>query len=252
LRRGFDFSLLDPVCLPATPGSDLVGYIVQCGSQVEGFKLGDRVAALVKSGANARYISVPASSLVAVPRGVCSEEAVCMVSIYATAFKAIKMVCDNGGSDFSLKDKKVVVVGGCDPVGQALIHLCKKAKASIIYASVPTNRQGSVDRSFGVKPLPADAAEWPDEVKGKMDLVFDGESNDISGSKSALDGQGKLVIYGMSAMLKDKEMGVFGAPTSAHLARMGNSMRWSTQTLDIWESFQNDPKSYKVGSLHAC
>jgi NADPH:quinone reductase-like Zn-dependent oxidoreductase len=251
LRRGFDFSLLDPVCLPATPGSDLVGYIIQCGSQVEGFKSGDRVAALVKSGANARYISVPASSLVAVPRSVTSEEAACMVSIYATAFKAIKMVCDDG-ADFSLKDKKVVVVGGCDPVGQALIHLCKKAKAKIIYASAPTNRRGIVARSLGVKPLPADATEWPDEVKGKMDLVFDGESNDISGSKSALNGQGKLLIYGMSAMLRDEEMGVLGAPMSAHLARMGNNMRWSTQTLDIWESFQNDPKSYKVGSLHAC
>jgi NADPH:quinone reductase-like Zn-dependent oxidoreductase len=247
LRRGFDFSLLDPVCLPATPGSDLVGQIIQCGSRVEGFKPGDRVAALVKSGANARYISVPASSLVFVPKGVSSDEAACMVSIYATAFKAIKMVCDDG-SDFSLKDKKVVVVGGCDPVGQALIHLCKKAKASVVYATFPSNRKSSVSRSSGVKPLSADAAEWPDEVKGKMDLVFDGESNDISGSKSALNGQGKLVIYGMSAMLRVEEMGVFGAPMSAHLARMENSMRWSTQTLDIWESFQNDPKSYKVSS----
>jgi NADPH:quinone reductase-like Zn-dependent oxidoreductase len=244
--------LLDPLCLPATPGSDLVGHIVECGSEVEGFKTGDRVAALVKSGANARYISVPVSSLVAVPRGVSSDEAVCMVSIYATAFKAIKMVCDEEGSDFSLKDKKVVVVGGCDPVGQALIHLCKKAKASAIYVSVPKNRQGSVARSLGVKPLLADAAEWPDEVKGQMDLVFDGESNDISGSKTALNGQGKLVIYGMSTMLKDGEMGVFGAPMSAHWAKMGNSMRWSTQTLDIWESFQTDPNLYKVCSLGVC
>jgi NADPH2:quinone reductase len=244
--------LLDPICLPATPGSDLVGHIVDCGTRVEGFIVGDRVAALVKSGANARYLSVPASSLVPVPKGVSSEEAVCMVSIYATAFKAITMVCDEGGAEFSLKDKKVVVVGGCDPVGQALIHLCKKAKASIIYASAPKDRHAAFSKSLGVKALPEDAAEWPDEVKGEIDLVFDGESNDISGSKRALNSQGKLLIYGMSGMLRDGEMGVFGAPMSAHMAKMGNSMRWSTQTLDIWESFQKDPRLYKVGSQDAC
>lgn len=249
MRHGFDFSLFDPVCLPATPGSDVVGQIVQCGSKVEGFKPGDRVAALVRSGANARFLTVPASSLVTVPLMVSSEDAACMVSIYATAFKALKMVCEEGQSN--LYDKKVVIVGGCDPVGQALIHLCKKAKASKIYVSAPSARHGSIRKSLGIIPLPASASEWPEEVKGEMDIVFDGECGNVDGSHAALNEQGKLLIYGMSAMLRDEDMGLFGAPMSAHMTKLGNNMRWRTQTLDIWDNFQKDPASYKVCLLFA-
>ena len=67
LRRGYSFDLIHPSSLPTTPGHDLVGNIVTCGTKVKDFKVGDRVAALVRTGGNARYMSVPESSLVKVP-----------------------------------------------------------------------------------------------------------------------------------------------------------------------------------------
>lgn len=67
LRRGFSFDPFDPLRLPVIPGYDVVGTIASCGHAVKEFEVGDRVAALVRKGGNARYISVSASSLVSVP-----------------------------------------------------------------------------------------------------------------------------------------------------------------------------------------
>lgn len=246
-RRGHDFNLLDPICLPVTPGMDVVGQVVEVGDQVTEFGPGDRVATLVKSGGNARYISVPASSLVKVPRNLSSDEAVCMVSVYMTAYKCLRMISTaENGSGLSLKGKKVFVVGGGDPVAQALVHLCNKAKASKIYVSAPSSLHNFVKSSLRATPVLLEESEWPDKVKGEMDFVFDGRCANVSASKACLNNEGKLVIFGMASMLNDREMGVLGAPMSARMTKMNNGLRWSTQSLDLWESFQKDPKAYKT------
>lgn len=246
MRRGFDFDVLDPVCLPATPGSDVVGTVVEVGENVEGFKPGHRVACLVKSGGNARFISVPASSLVPVPKVVDSAEAACMISTYSTAYKCLKMVSSNDEPGLSLKGKKVLIVGGGDPVAQALVHLCNKAKAKKIFVSAKESRHLYIRTHLRATPISLDESEWPEKIKGEMDFVFDGRSANAGAAKACLNQDGRLVIFGMSSMLNEREIGAFGAPMSARMTKMGNNMRWSTQSLDLWESYKSDPDGYKV------
>lgn len=240
--------LLHPVALPTTPGYDVVGYVVKSGLLVDEneYKYGDRVAALVRTGGNARYVSVPASSLVRVPRSCDSAEAACMISIYTTAYQSLKSVSGKSKT-FSLEGKRVLVVGAMDPVGQALVQLCVKAKAEMVYATAPIHRHGYVQAVLGATPLPMEIKGWAKYLDGKMDVVFDGEyENGMRESQDALANHGRLVCFGKRSLLNEKELGIFGAPLHAHFDKWQAGQRSNITNVDIWECFQEDPVVYKV------
>ena len=84
-------------------------------------------------------------------------------------------------------------------------------------------------------------------VRGDMDFVFDGVCEDgLDFSHKALKKKGELVCYGNTSMLQQREMGIFGAPMSAHVNKLWINTQSRTRTVDIWESFQTDPETYKV------
>jgi NADPH:quinone reductase-like Zn-dependent oxidoreductase len=249
LRRGFDFNVLQPLSLPLTPGYDVVGNILEVGSSVTDFEAGDTVAALVKSGGNARFLSVPASSLVKVPANLDSGEVAALISIYTTAYQALRKI-SGGGPMFSLQGKKILILGGMDGVGQALIQLCRKARATI-YATAPKSRHMYVKNVLGVNPLPE--TDWLSGVEGELDYAFDGIcENGTEMSFKALKPNGELVCYGQSSMLKEREMGLLGAPFSARLNQFYSKMSLRVHTVDIWESFQYDPVTYKTDLKTLC
>lgn len=250
LRRGICFSVLDPVCLPATPGADVVGTIEEAGDDVPvDWKIGTRVAALVRMGGNARYIVVPHKSLVHVPRSLPAADAVSAVSTYMTAYQSLKLTLDpeekKGSKPFS--GKKILVVGGDSPVGQALIQLAFKAGATEVYATGPEALFKSL-KTLGAKPLGYESKEWLPRVKGQMDFVFDGVCQDeYDSSQLALQENGKLVTMGMVDKLKSEGPGLFGAPLGAFMTDAKAALFMSkTQTYDAWSSFQYDPETYKV------
>jgi NADPH:quinone reductase-like Zn-dependent oxidoreductase len=224
---------------------------VEAGATVpaDSFAVGDRVAAIVRSGGNARYLSVPYTSLVKVPSNLDSADVAALVSIYATAYQALRKV--SGGSPmFSLDGKKVLILGGMDGVGQALIQLCKKARATI-YATAPTVRHVYLKSVLGVNPL--SESDWLSAVEGQMDYVFDGICEDgTEKSFKALKRDGELVSYGHASMLKEREIGLLGAPFSARMNQLYTKMSFRVHTVDIWESFQNDPSVYKQDLKTLC
>jgi NADPH:quinone reductase-like Zn-dependent oxidoreductase len=291
MRRGFDFDVIHPMCLPLTPGMDVVGHICACGSKVNpAFKEGDRVAALVRTGGNARFISVSSDSLVKVPKTVDSAEAVAMVAAFTTAYQTLKRIQQTGPM-FSLLGKRVLILGGLSGVGQALIQMCAKARAEI-YAPCPHNQQAYLLNVLGAHPLPLDTNQWLHLVAGQMDYVFDGICEDgLESSFKALNPQGEIICFGHMSMLKERHIGILGAPISAHvssihptLCAIGSSdeslcapshtrsyscpvlcetclqvnKMWCqtksrAKSIDIWDSFVADPETFKVrlGKAHA-
>ena len=203
------------------------------------------MAALVRTGGNARFVSVPMDHLVRVPPTVDAAEAACMVSIYAAAYQSMKLVSTSSlkNSTLGLNGKKVLVIGGMDSVGQALVQMLNKARAQI-YATCPKRRHGYMMNVLGAMPLSENISEWLPRVKGKMDVVFDGRCEDgLSAACTALTPKGKVVCFGYGAMINEP-MGVFGAPMSAYLNKWRGHAR--AKNLDIWESLLNDPQQYKV------
>ena len=246
LRHGIDFHVTSPISLPAIPGQGFVGNIVARGRKGKSFRNGALLAGFVRTGGNARYISVPAQSLVEAPSRLDPAEAVSMVYHYATAYQCLKLVADRNVM-FAMDGQRVLVVGGLDGVGQALIDLCMKAKA-VVYATAHDRRHSYVRSVLGATPLPECASEWSTIVEGEMDIVFDGVcQNGLSSSLKSLNQSGTLVCFGRSSLLQQK-MGLFGAPLSAHLDMFRTQFSARIKVVDIWEIYKNDPESYKVGS----
>eukprot|EP00934_Nitzschia_sp_Nitz4_P003461 Nitzschia sp. Nitz4//scaffold52_size167869//56335//57796//NITZ4_002270-RA/size167869-snap-gene-0.223-mRNA-1//-1//CDS//3329554017//3451//frame0 len=244
IRRGVCFNVINPTDLPATPGMDVVGNIVAVGREVTNFKAGDRVAALVRTGGNARYVSVPATSLVEVPRSCDAAEAVCMVSTYMTAYQALRLVTKD---NFTLNGKRVLITGGIEPVGQALIQLCFRAGADEIYATAPNHRHRYVKTVLGAHPLPVDPKLWLDSIEGSLDIVFDGTCYDSLESPTAsLRSDGALICVGMSALLNREKSGVFGAPISAWYAKLKGQLMFNTKSYEVWDSFLENKDAYKL------
>lgn len=244
IRRGVCFEIINPTDLPATPGMDLVGNIIAIGGRVKRFKIGDRVAALCRTGGNARYVVLREEDLVQVPRSCDSAEAVCMVSTYMTAYQSLRMVTRD---NFSLDGKRVLVTGGIEPVGQALIQLCFRAGAEEIFATAPTHRHRYIKTVLGAHPLPIDPTSWLDDVRGSMDIVFDGTCYDSLESPSAsLKPNGTLVCLGMSALLNRETTGLFGAPIAAYWAKLKGQLMSNSKSYEVWDSFLENKDAYKL------
>uniref|UniRef100_A0A7R9X144 Enoyl reductase (ER) domain-containing protein n=1 Tax=Craspedostauros australis TaxID=1486917 RepID=A0A7R9X144_9STRA len=245
IRRGIDFEIFNPVSLPNIPGQDVVGTVVQVGDKVIDFEVGEKVAALVRTGGNARYIVVPHSSLVKVPKGCDPAEAVCMVSTFMTAYQSIRMVTKD---EFSLEDKTVLITGADEPIGQALIQLCKRANAERIYVTSPNFKHKQVSATFNVEVLSNNPEEWREDLKDQIDVAFDATCEDgHSSPASSLKRDGVLICLGMSSYLRNDQQGMFGASLSAHWTNFkSRNLMSKTKSYNVWESFKQDPEAFKV------
>jgi NADPH:quinone reductase-like Zn-dependent oxidoreductase len=167
-----------------------------------------------------------------------------MVSTYMTAYQALRMVTKD---NFTLNGKRILITGGIEPVGQALIQLCFRAGAEEIYATAPTHRHRYIKGVLGAHPLPVEPKEWLPIVKGGMDIVFDGKCHDgLDSPLASLKNDGVLVCVGMSALLSKEKPGVFGAPISAYWARLKGQLMSNTKSYEVWESFNENKDAFKV------
>ena len=74
-----------PGC-PEWMGLEIAGIIVEAGKNVTGWKVGDRVCALLGGGGYAEYVAVKYDMLMPVPRGLSLVEASALPEAYATSF----------------------------------------------------------------------------------------------------------------------------------------------------------------------
>lgn len=242
IRRGMWY---ESISRPISPGFDLVGLVHSVGANVSNFKAGDRVAALVRTGGNARYATVPAASLVTVPLGIDASEAVSVISTYMTAFQAL----DAARADRdSLEGTKILITGGNGAMGQAFIELAKWAGATEIYASASEKYHARLKYGLGATCLPSDPRFWLPEVQGQMDVVIDSICRDgYESPQKALSKDGRLVCIGVTSILYSEDQpGYFGPPAKAIWVSMKAKMFMrQTTTYEVWESFQNDPDKFK-------
>jgi putative PIG3 family NAD(P)H quinone oxidoreductase len=107
-------------------GLDLAGRIVEVGQNVPGWRVGDRVCALVSGGGYAELAAVPHEMLMPVPDGWSYEQAAAVPEVFMTAFVNIFMEAD-------FKAGEVVLMhGGASGVGTAAIQLVREAGGQMI------------------------------------------------------------------------------------------------------------------------
>lgn len=310
LRCGRKSDNCNHLVFPITPGYDIIGHIVSIDTPKgctynHDFAVGDRVAALVQTGGNARYISVPISSLVRVPRHLDSTQAVAMVLIYSAAYQMLKEVTPIQDGFFSLLGKKILLILGCtilkenctydkgnaggviDDVGLALINMCQKANAELIYVVAPPNRHCFIQTVLHAIPLNCNKIDdWMDSVENKIDYVFDGvceyglqaaygtvkkHSRSTEDDRSANNsnksisnvGTGRIICYGQLSMIREVKYSKNNKVASWRkiLNRSNVHQAWaksstmedghvSIKFMNLWDSFQKDPCTYKSDLMY--
>lgn len=75
-----------PQGCPEWPGLEVSGIITEVAADVERWKVGDRVCALLGGGGYAEYVTVPAEMVMPIPRGLSFAEAAAIPEVYMTAY----------------------------------------------------------------------------------------------------------------------------------------------------------------------
>ncbi len=196
---------------PVPPGaSDLPGLevagVIESGDAAAmaqaGFKVGDRVCALVAGGGYAEYCVAPVAQCLPVPRGLTDVEA---ASLPETFFTVWSNVFDRGRLQ---KGETLLVQGGTSGIGVTAIQLGKAAGATVIVTA------GSDEKCAAALDLGADhainykATDFAEEAKkltgGQgVDVILDIVAGDyVKREVECLAEDGRLVIIAVQGGIK--------------------------------------------------
>jgi putative PIG3 family NAD(P)H quinone oxidoreductase len=178
-------------------GLECAGEIVEIGPGAEGWKVGDRVMALLPGGGYAEQASVHGGSAMRAPGAFSDREAGAFCEVFLTAFLNIFQLgaVPPGGS--------VLVHGGGSGVGTAAIRLCKEAGLRIIVTAgseAKCQRCRTLGADYTINYNDGDFATEVREASGGkgVDVVLDCVGGRYLGSNlKALALDGRLVIIGL-------------------------------------------------------
>jgi NADPH:quinone reductase-like Zn-dependent oxidoreductase len=118
------------VSLPAVPGGDGAGVVVETGRDVDRFEAGDRVFASgmghAEGGTTAEYVAFPAIKLARLPETVSFEAGGAIGNVGATAWVALEDIAGLTTGD------RVLVHGGAGGVGHAAVQVAAAGGADVI------------------------------------------------------------------------------------------------------------------------
>ena len=156
-----------------------------------------RVASIVSSEYNSKYVSMPVDHLYVVPKALDASEMAALFAYYLPAFQALHhgRTRPYRYSRNCLKGRKVLVTGGNRLEAQAVLRLARLAGATELYATAPHDYHSALASIDGVTMLEDfPKGEWLYAVRGRMDLVIDLEfPKGLKTVRKALAKKGRLV-----------------------------------------------------------
>ncbi|WP_166262000.1 NADPH:quinone oxidoreductase family protein [Marinobacter salicampi] len=114
--------------LPFIPGTEVSGYVRECGEGVSEFQPGDPVAAIVDSGAFGEEVVVDTATVYPVPAGFPLVKAVSIPLSFGTASTAL----ERGGVG---PGKTVLITGAGGALGLAAVQIARLEGATVIAAA---------------------------------------------------------------------------------------------------------------------
>jgi putative PIG3 family NAD(P)H quinone oxidoreductase len=189
---------------PPPPGASLIlgleaaGVIIEIAPDVRGWKVGDRVAALLSGGGYAEQVVVDARHLVPIPEHASFDEAAAFTEVFVTAWLNLQ----HEGGLLGTRGKRVLLHAGGSGVGTAAVQLCRVlGHHSFVTAGHPDKiatcralgAEGGADRHDG---------PWLDAVQAwapeGVDLILDPvAAGYLANNQRALGLDGRLVVIGL-------------------------------------------------------
>ncbi|MFI7690702.1 NAD(P)H-quinone oxidoreductase [Nonomuraea sp. NPDC049655] len=179
-----------PPGAPLYPGLEVSGVVAAVGADVEQFKAGDEVCALLAGGGYAERVAVPWQQVMPAPQGVPLAEAAGLPEVACTVWSNVFMV------GRLRRGETLLVHGGASGIGTFAVQLAK-ALGSRVAATV-----GSESKAEQVRKLGADEVvnyreeDFADRVEADVILDIMGAKY-LAANVRALRTGGRLVIIGL-------------------------------------------------------
>ncbi|MDP9847788.1 NAD(P)H-quinone oxidoreductase [Streptosporangium lutulentum] len=177
------------------PGLECSGVVAEVGSDVEDFKAGDRVCALLAGGGYAEKVAVPWQQVMRIPDGVDLVEAAGLPEVACTVWSNVFMTAR------LRKGETLLVHGGSSGIGTLAIQLAKAFGSHVVVTA------GSAEKIARCLELGADEAinyreeDFAEKVKADVILDIMGGKY-LRGNVKALKTGGRLVVIGLQGGAK--------------------------------------------------
>ncbi|MEW9555974.1 NAD(P)H-quinone oxidoreductase [Nonomuraea sp. NPDC050783] len=179
-----------PPGAPPYPGLEVSGVVAEVGSDVEHFKAGDEVCALLGGGGYAERVVVPWQQVMPAPEGVPLKEAAGLPEVACTVWSNVFML------GRLRRGETLLVHGGASGIGTFAVQLAK-ALGSRVVATV-----GTAEKAEQVRRLGADEVinyreeDFAEKVQADVILDIIGAKY-LAGNLKALRTGGRLVIIAL-------------------------------------------------------
>lgn len=157
-----------PVEFPFILGSDFSGEVLEIGSDVQNFKVGDLVygkAKTTRNGSYAEYIAVPQNEACSKPNVVDHTQAAAIPTVGITAWEAL---FDKANLQAG---QKVTIIGASGGVGSIAVQLAKHKKA--IVTGVTSSKNADMVISLGADAVVCYDTQEISSSLSNQDVVFD-------------------------------------------------------------------------------
>lgn len=152
------------------PGADFAGIVVETGSKVTNFKVGDKVfGETLLGGAFAEYVSVPASVCGKVPSNISLVQ---MASLPVAGLAALQALVTHGKITAG---ETVLINGSSGGVGHFAVQIAKAYGGYV--TAVCSGRNADFVRSLGADKVIAYDRENIHQHNGNYDLIIDANGN---------------------------------------------------------------------------
>ncbi|MFF4988661.1 NAD(P)H-quinone oxidoreductase [Streptosporangium saharense] len=172
------------------PGLECSGVVAEVGADVEGFRAGDRVCALLSGGGYAERVAVPWQQVMRVPEGVDLVEAAALPEVACTVWSNVFMTAR------LRRGETLLVHGGASGIGTLAVQLAKAFGSRVVVTA------GSAEKIARCLELGADEGinyhEGDFSEKVQADVILDIVGGPyLMRNVRALKTGGRLVVIGM-------------------------------------------------------
>ena len=193
-----------PPGAPEWPGLEVSGVIEALGSEVAGWQVGQRVAALVDGGGYATHAAVPATQLFTVPSGMSLVEAAALPEAVCTVWSNLV------GAAHLTAGQTVLVHGGAGGVGTVGVQVAAALGARVLVTAGSQERVDAcvaLGAEAGFVYRTTDGSSFTEALPGLVREQTDGHGADVildvvgaaylDANLRSLATGGRLVVIGM-------------------------------------------------------
>lgn len=190
---------------PFSPGFEMAGIVVRVGSDVQGWRPGDRAAAISAYGGYARDAVVPADRLFPYPESLSPAQAAAIPVVFLTAWVCLFE------SARARAGETVLILGAGGGVGTAAVQLAIWHGMRVIGTAGTPEKRAFVTDGLGAEACFDSRSDWEPEVQSLVgprgiDIALDPVGGRATAAcRRLLSPLGHLVFYGMSAAMPKRK-----------------------------------------------